>query len=64
MQQLCIGCLVQSDSEWQVDAHDPELRGAGEMAVEDVGQQTQDPIDMKQGDSTNCQWYRSDAKKG
>ncbi|KAI9716814.1 MAG: hypothetical protein M1812_005154 [Candelaria pacifica] len=45
-EQLHVLSLEQSDTEWKVNAHNPELKGARELPVDWVDQENDAEVDM------------------
>ena len=64
MEKLSVAGLVESDSQRQVDAHDPVLGSAWEDALQDVDDETQNEIDMQSRDCAEGERNVSDPEVG
>ena len=46
-------CLEERDAKGEVDAHDPEFRGARKIAINSVGKEDLDKVHMKSAGGSN-----------
>lgn len=61
-EQLRVCGLEQGNPQRKVDTHDPVFGGAGKESIENIGNHTQDPVDMKGGDGADGQRNVSNAQ--
>ena len=56
--------MVQGDSEREVDTHNPVFGRARKVAVQNVGDHTEDPVDVKAHHRTDGERDISDSEEG
>lgn len=61
MKKLSVGSMEESDAQWEINAHNPELRGTWKMAVEDVGEEAENEVDVECSDTSDTERKISDA---